>query len=191
MKKTLKFFGFLWFLSGMIFISLQSCEDNETTKIYNIGDSFGGGIIVYIDPDFNGKRYYIISALTDQSSEASWGCPGVDIQANNYNPMLDFSPSIKYTDAIINKCKTFGITAQLCTNMELNGYTDWCLPHISALIYMYEKKEIIGGFADDYYWTSDLGNKDSTTCIDFKTGNWVQVKKDRNCHVRACRIVSE
>lgn len=45
--------------------------------------------------------------------------------------------------------------ALLCTKCTEGGYDDWYLPSKEELILLYAKKDIIGGFSSDDYWSSN------------------------------------
>ena len=46
--------------------------------------------------------------------------------------------------------------AQLCANLNFGGFNDWFLPSRDELDLMYQnlKKNGVGGFSDDWYWSS-------------------------------------
>jgi hypothetical protein len=117
------------------------------TTSYAIGQSYGGGIIFYVDGT---SQHGLISATSDQSTSASWGCsttfiPGISMaigtgQAN--------------TTLIVNGCNEAGIAARICDDLVLNGYSDWFLPSKDELNLMYLQKTVIGGFINSTYWSS-------------------------------------
>jgi hypothetical protein len=114
---------------------------------YYIGQSYGGGIIFYIDGT---TQHGLIAAPSDQSTGAQWGC---------YQTLIGGTSSAigtgqANTTAIITGCATTGIAAQICDVLVLNGYSDWYLPSKDELNQMYIQKNVIGGFADTWYWTS-------------------------------------
>jgi hypothetical protein len=43
-----------------------------------------------------------------------------------------------------------------CRDLHTNGYRDWYLPGKDELNKLYHAKRVVGGFADDYYWSSTL-----------------------------------
>ena len=135
----------LFLLIGSLGISQTA--NNPDSPLFSIGQSYGGGIIIYIDGT---GQAGLIAALGDQSAGAQWGCFGLDIgctstaigvgQANTY--------------AIVNGCGTSGIAARLCNDLILNGYNDWFLPSLGELSLMYQYRVMIGGFSPVQYWSS-------------------------------------
>jgi hypothetical protein len=89
-------------------------------KFY-IGLSYAGGIIFYFDGT---GQHRLISATTDQSSGAQWGCYGATIGGTSNA----IGTGQANTTAIVNGCATAGIAARICNDLVLNGFSDWFLP---------------------------------------------------------------
>lgn len=118
---------------------------------YAVGQNRMGGIIFYIDGT---GQHGLISAASDQSTGAVWGC---------YTVILGGTSTVigsgqSNTTHIVNLCSEAGIAARICNDLVLGGYSDWFLPSKDELNQMYLKKTVIGGFADSYYWTSSEFN---------------------------------
>jgi hypothetical protein len=81
-----------------------------------------------------------------------------------------------------------GIAARICNDLELNGYRDWYLPSIFELQMLYKNREAIGGFTDDYYWSSSEYSADASLAW-FFTGMGYMIHPDKSStfHVRAVR----
>lgn len=43
---------------------------------------------------------------------------------------------------------------QICIDCREGGYDDWYLPSQDELNLLYQLQNVIGGFAEDYYWSS-------------------------------------
>ncbi|MEI7725370.1 MAG: FISUMP domain-containing protein [Bacteroidota bacterium] len=123
-----------------------------------IGQSYGGGIIFYLDAT---GLHGLISAQADQSLGAEWGCTGTSIPGTS----TDIGTGQANTTAIVNNCSMAGIAARICDDLILNEYMDWFLPSMDELNQMYLQKAVIGGFSNDYYWTS-------TEC--YENFSWIQ-----------------
>lgn len=154
----------------------------------NIGDPFEGGVIGYIlqpeDPGYNPQQTHgIIAAPFDQSIGAPWGC---------FNQLLGYydtniGAGFVNTKGIIRLCNTAGIAAYICDTLTLNGYTDWFLPTYDELNKLYLNKNLIGGFSNDFYWTSSEFNINNTYGQDFGTGVQSSQGKYALLKVRAIR----
>jgi hypothetical protein len=114
---------------------------------FYIGQSYGGGIIFYIDGT---GQHGLISATTDQSAGAQWGCYNNTIGGTS----TAIGTGQANTTLIVNNCSEAGRAARICNDLVLNGYSDWFLPSKDELNQMYLQKSAIGGFADNFYWSS-------------------------------------
>jgi hypothetical protein len=141
------------------------------TGSHYIGESFGGGIIFYIDGT---GQHGLISATSDQSTWAPWGCQGTLIGGTS--------------TGIVNGCNTPGIAAQICDALVLNGYSDWFLPSKDELNQMYIQKTVIGGFANEYYESSSEYNAIYAWLQNFTNGLQANdLFKSYSFYVRAIR----
>lgn len=112
-----------------------------------IGLSYGGGIIFYLKNDGTG----LVAAPNDQSGSAPWGCEGVAI--TNADGIV-IGTGAQNTLDIEAECLTPGTAADICANLDLNGFDDWFLPSKDELNEMYLKIRSGYGFIDTNYWSS-------------------------------------
>ena len=70
-----------------------------------------------------------------------------------------------------------------------NTYDDWYLPNKDELNLMYQQETAIGGFTDDYYWSSseDIDNVSGAWVQYFANGNQYYNDKTSPTYVRAVR----
>ena len=140
-------------------------EDEVSVALYKYVDvdlrnleigigSFHQGGIVFRYYNGHGK----VVSLFDQSSGIVWGCRGQFIYGTNCG-----SQGAQSTNSIVNGCTTETTAADVCFNLELNGYSDWYLPECELLRSMLSKRALIdsasianGGsaFSTYEYWTS-------------------------------------
>jgi len=140
-------FLFLFTLCS-IFISCSNDDDsqNEIPPL-EIGDSYQGGIIFYIDDT---GEHGLLSSTADQSNGAEWGCIATNFPTAQNTEIGTGSTN---TQAIVQNCTEEGIAAKICDNLILNGYDDWFLPSINELELMYTYRESIGGFDESDFST--------------------------------------
>lgn len=150
--------GFLYVIFGLMVFVVFACQDKEEEVSYSIGQSYGGGIIFYIDDT---ELHGLICAPYDQSEGATW---------SNGNDMLTlatgtgFGTGVTNTKIIVEAQGEGNYAAKICSDLVLNGYSDWFLPSKSECFQMYYKLALInniGNFSDTLYWSSteaSIGN---------------------------------
>jgi len=87
----------------------------------------------------------------------------------------------------LRDCSTPGIAARLAGNYVLNNYIDWFLPSIDELNELYLHKDIVGGFANVYYWSSTEDYSAYAWYQDFSGGILGNFSKNFPLRVRAVR----
>ena len=76
---------------------------------------------------------------------------------------------------------------EMCTNSRIGGYSDWRLPTLSELAYMYTHREEIGGFTTGLYWSSTTYSYNCSYYIVFSTGKQDTTLRESQLYVRAVR----
>jgi hypothetical protein len=130
----------------------------------HIGQSYGGGIIFYIDST---GKHGLIAAPSNQSAAALWGCWGTTIGTSDA-----IGTGQANTTAIINGCGETGIAARLCNDLVLGGFSDWFLPSKDELDLLWWKKDNVGGFPEGQeVWSSSEDSPNNAWCMTFKAGS--------------------
>lgn len=157
---------------------------------YAIGDTGpAGGIVFYITPSSGGK-HGLEAALSDQSSNAAWGCYGTVIAGADGTAV---GTGAQNSLAILVGCGESGIAAKIAVSYAPNGISGWFLPSKNELNELYLNKGVVGGFADDFYWSSSQHtadpdhSDDSAELQHFNDGEMGLLQKSFMARVRAVR----
>ena len=156
-------------LTGFVLVISQGCSksdppatDPNVQATVKLGDRLQGGIVFYIDAT---RKHGLIAAPSDLSRLTSW-----------WNGSFVTTGAISITDGADNAMKIIqaqgnsgSYAAKLCRDYTGGGYNDWFLPAKDQLNLLYQQKNIVGGFADEIYWSS--------TEISYGEA-WVQYFKD-------------
>ena len=143
-----------------------TAEIEITIEQYNIGDSYAGGIIFYVDSTF---LHGLICAENDHGTSAEWGCHGIEITGADGTTV---GTGKQNTADIVAGCSEAGIPAKICSDLVTNGYNDWFLPSKDELNLLYTNLHHynLGSFAQDVYWSSTEESANEAWVQDFSTG---------------------
>ena len=116
---------------------------------FAIGQSYQGGKIAYIDG--TGLHGLIVANMDQGTSVAWWNGSNTDTYATG----TAIGTGMANTIAIIaSQLNTGTYAAKICRDYQNDGYTDWYLPSKDELDQLYINSAAVGGFADNYYWSS-------------------------------------
>lgn len=158
---------------------------------YTLRQSFGGGIICFIDS--TGLHGLIVANSDQVSSPVEWGCFGSTITGASSNNIGDGKAE---TDAISIGCASPGIAAKICKNLSLNGFNDWYLPNqgeqsrIGRNVALFGLGNFITTLGSDlsFYWSSYQVDANNANCITFSSSiQFGSRAKNNLANVRACR----
>ena len=82
---------------------------------------------------------------------------------------------------------SWGEAKLACENLVSNSYSDWFLPNKGQLYELYKQRTVVGGFADDNYWSSTEGGADHAWTQYFGDGDQDWSGKSNLGRVRAVR----
>ena len=158
-------------------------EVTENPATYAAGDFVQGGLYTFTD-----SGYAYITAATDQSTSAQWGCQGTLIPEGATPEAI--GQGVINTPTIVETCATAGIAARLADQLVLNGFSDWFLPSLEELGMMWTElaSDGLGSFANHTYWSSTQASATQAFTVDMNNGNPNQHNKSQtNRHTRAMR----
>lgn len=123
----------------------EASSKSDDTNAVSIGDSYGGGIVFYIlKPDDAG---YMVDETHGLIAARS-----------------DLSGTYNSRDAI-TACENYNIIVDGVT------HDDWYLPSKNELNILYHNKTVIGGFTNNFYWSSSEDDSDGAWSQYFGNGN--------------------
>ena len=154
--------------------------DDGSCDLLEIGDYFQGGIIFYLDENGGG----LVASLVDESGDFAWGCNGTSINGADGTAIGTGSQN---TIDIEADCSQDETAADICANLNSNGYDDWFLPSKDEINLMFNN--LIGAFSyETCYWSSS--EYDSIRAYGIIINSEVQdsiFSKDSNCKIRPVR----
>ncbi len=147
-----------------------------------VGDFGAGGLIIYVDGSGGGL---VAAPEETEWVNVQWGCSGTSTNASGTN----IGSGAANTAAILSACSTDEIAAKYCDELTANGYSDWHLPSSDELgrIYINLKDKNLGGFSDEFYWSSSEDNANAAVFMDFNNGDVLEGDKSNSFRVRAVR----
>ena len=170
MRQLRMILGFLTLAMGM---AALGCDNPEAPveKLLAVGDSYGGGIVAYLNETGSPQgnilastatvKHGLIAATADQSTRIIWATDGSQWTAV---PTLGATgravgTGLANTNAIFSQNGTgTAYAAGLARAYAGGGYSDWFLPSQDELNELYLNKAAIGGFGSAWYWSSSEGN---------------------------------
>jgi len=178
-------------------ITVQGDESGTSgTPAYQVGDMGpGGGLVFYDAGNYNaGWRYMEVAPVTwnggGADPQAVWGAKPstVGLTGNTFRAIGKGKSNTATLATFNNNYPLTGTAAQLCKNLNFNGYSDWFLPSD------YELSEIDGALVytaahiqAQMYWSSAEGNNNLSRVYDFKDLGDTTADKNAAYYVRPAR----
>lgn len=163
--------------------------DGLAVPAHTIGESYGGGIIFYLDAS---GQHGLIAATTDQSTAVQW-FPGAYVSTTAFASSVGGGDG--NTSLIVFNHGAGTYAAVLCYDLNTGGFDDWYLPSKYELSLMYNNigqgnllgLGNVGGFANMYYWSSTEYLSNLSWMVDFTDGDIGYGNKLNNYYLRAIR----
>ena len=131
-------------------------------RVYKIGDTGPAGGIIFYDAGsvINGWRY-LEASLNDFT--AQWSSSTSVAVGNTGLSIGDGKANTQKIVTFLNGRGETGRAAQICANLEYNGFKDWFLPSRDELNQMYNQRVLLKLITtsgnNPYYWSSsEYGN---------------------------------
>jgi hypothetical protein len=154
-----------------------------TVQTIAIGQTYEGGLIFYVDAT---GQHGLIAADKDQGA-LNWGCQYTLISGT----ATALGTGLANTNAIVNQCSKPNIAARICSDLVLNGKSDWYLPSKDELNLLHQNLYLrnIGNLQTGRYWSSSQYNAQFAYCQLFNLNvNQLYYDKDLIAYsVRAIR----
>jgi hypothetical protein len=153
---------------------------------YSVGDLVPalGGYIFYLD----GSGCHGLVAKATDEGYYQWSSTNFttwSYASGIYGGAQNTKKSIARAVANSSTCPA----ASVCDNLASGGYTDWYLPSKDELDMMYVNLHLqgLGGFANNYYWSSTENDFTNAWVQNFFNGNQDYLSKHVSNFVRAVR----
>ena len=171
---------------GNAWVSLrsQSSTPGLGDVLYAVGDRGpAGGVVFYVT---NGGLNGLEAAPADQDggSGVEWGCYGTSIAGADGTAV---GTGAQNTADILAGCTESGTAAEIAAEYEYGGYGDWFLPSKDELDELYQNRDVVGGFANNSYWSSTEDDSYGAWAQYFYNGYQNYNDKNDTLRVRAVR----
>jgi hypothetical protein len=158
---------------------------------FTVGDTGpAGGIVFYVNPSA-GDWKYLEAAPANTEVTVAWASQNFNSREINNKNAVGMGKS--NTEYIIKNAGSFARAVTICSNLQVNGYSDWYLPSLDELDLMFLNlhRNGLGGFKNDKYWSSTpqggYANWIPVWCENFSDGKQGAEANEKNLRVRAVR----
>ncbi|CAN5124111.1 hypothetical protein BH11BAC6_BH11BAC6_05430 [soil metagenome] len=156
----------------------------KASTTHFIGESYGGGFIVYLDTV---TGHGLISAPENQNSGIVWAPDSNYTLVGAKGKAIGTGP--KNTQKIISAFGTSGAAyaALICVNYRGGGFSDWYLPSRDELFQASLQKDFLPDHTGGNYWSSSERDSKTTYFVHFHNNLKSNFDKSDTFHVRAMR----
>lgn len=187
----------------LVFVS--GCVREESPENVSIGEPYQGGVVAHIfqpgDPLYvEGKTTGIIIAPVEEVFTSQWGCQGtavggtsVALGAGRKNTELVLAfhnalPNFYNNPTLCHPANNGTVAARVTLDFNLGGFNDWFMPSLEEMNYLYDNRDLIGGFSTVEYWSSCESNAANACVMSFVTGEQLSKPKSEERRVRVIRF---
>ena len=166
---------------GEMCVYLEVGFDCDGLVSAEIGDSLGGGYLFYLDAT---GEHGLVAAYEDLAGAYEWGCFGSELFGAE---AVSIGGGYQNTLDIVGGCSETPIAASVALEYESEGFDDWYLPSKNELLQMHVNignggtVRNIGGFSNDWYWSSSEDGNNLAWYVNFENGYTYYFGK-RNAH---------
>jgi hypothetical protein len=151
----------------------------DTTSALYIGKPYAGGIIFDLD---SSGQHGLVCAPSNQGN-FPWGCYFTTYISNTSTAAGTGAINTAY---IMGGCSERPIAASVCSDLVLNGYSDWYLPSLVELLMMNQLHlQGLGGLGGNFWSSSEIDNYYASSVNFFGSSHIYQ--KNNLLQVRAVR----
>jgi hypothetical protein len=164
------------------------------TRSLVIGEPYQGGLLAYIlqlgDPGYDANTTHGLIVSTSDLGPIRW-YNGSDLTTNA--SAVAIGTGLANTNTIITAqgAVTTSYAAGLARSHNGGGFTDWYLPSRDEMYKIYLNRNSIGGFANNYYWTSSENSTGASASnayvVDFYNGSQAMTTKNYEVRIRPIR----
>jgi hypothetical protein len=147
-----------------------------------IGDTYAGGLVFYLDST---NLHGYVCAESNQGY-TQWGCNSTNVTGAAGTAIGTGQAN---TAAIVATGCAAGYAANICSDLVLNGYSDWFLPSREELRLMALNLGASGAgdFGTDQYWSSTQSGTNYAVSVNMTDANTYTYYKDNFKPFRAIR----
>jgi hypothetical protein len=164
-----------------------------SATLYRVGDTGPAGGLIFYDKGNNSNGWrYLEAAPIEAEFQARWS---VDTSTRVEGTLETVGSGRRNTQLIVDKFRqTMGEwdnAAQLCDELEFNGFDDWFLPSKNELDQMYGnlKRRNLGDFRNGWYWSSTVAFGYYVNIQNFQDGEMSNSDPRSSRYVRPVRQV--
>ncbi|WP_018526704.1 caspase family protein [Alkalispirochaeta alkalica] len=151
-------------------------------EVYRVGDRGpAGGVVFYDKGNTSGGWRYLEAWTADEDRRHQWKT------SQTSTPGTSTAVGSGYRNTYTAMAGSEHPAAQVAMNARHGGFNDWFLPSKDELNLMYQKREVIGGFASVDYWSSSESGSHGARYRGFGNGRQYRSNKRDSLRVRVVR----